>query len=157
MQRFTLSSDLSISPHKFWSGMSMSAVNSELAPLIHMTSPSKWKHSPLADWSTGRVLFRSIILLFGVLPVDVHHLRLDHIYPGRGFLERSSSWTNSLWQHERTTTETNFGCIVTDTVSIQGRIPFVESLLLPIYRVVFRHRHSRLKALYGTPSKENVS
>lgn len=149
MPTFTLSSELSIPPARFWAGMSMSAVNAELSPLVRMTVPSDWLRCPLAHWATGRVLFRSVILLFGVLPVDVHSLRLEQVYPERGFLERSHSWANRLWQHERTTTATSAGCIVTDTVSVQGRVPWFALLLLPVYRQVFRHRHRRLKVLYG--------
>ena len=156
LQTFTISSSLCIAPDDFWSRMTMASVNSELAPFVQMTSAPQWNVRALGDWPTGQVLFRSIILLFGVLPVDIHKLKLDHIDPGRGFLERSSSWTYSLWQHERTTTKTNDGCTVTDTVSFQGRIPLLEHLLLPIYRAAFRHRHTRLKIRFGTPVSQTV-
>jgi hypothetical protein len=69
---------------------------------------------------------------------------------GRGFLERSSSWSNRLWQHERITRPTAAGCVLTDTVTVEGRVPFVTRLLMPVYRAVFRHRHRRLKQLYGS-------
>lgn len=149
MPAFTLSSELGIAPDAFWAGMSMSAVNAELLPLIRMTCPPEWRRASLERWITGRVLFRSVILLFGVVPVDVHSLRLERIHPGQGFLERSQSWVNSLWQHERITTATPKGCIVTDSIVVQGRVPFITTLLLPVYRLVFRHRHRRLEALYG--------
>jgi hypothetical protein len=32
---------------------------------------------------------------------------------------------------------------------VQGRVPLLTALLLPIYRLVFRHRHNRLRSLYG--------
>ncbi len=149
MPTFTISSELSVPPAEFWASMSMSAVNAELLPLVRMTCPSEWQHCTLERWATGRVLFRSTILLFGFLPVDVHSLRLERIYPGQGFLERSHSWANRLWQHERTTMATPKGCVVTDTVSVQGRVPLATALMLPIYRLVFRHRHNRLRSLYG--------
>lgn len=149
MHAFSISSELPVSPDQFWAGMSMSAVNAELSPLVRMSCPDRWKACPLAQWTTGQVLFRSVILLFGVLPVDVHSLRLDQIHPERGFLERSHSWVNALWQHERTSTATAQGCLVTDTVTVQGRLPWLTWLLLPVYRRVFRHRHRRLRALHG--------
>lgn len=149
MQAFTISTELSVTPEAFWEQMSMAAVNAELMPLVRMTAPAQWQRCPLAQWTAGRVLFRSVILLFGFLPVDVHSLRLERLFPEGGFLERSHSWTNRLWQHERTTARTANGCVVTDRLTVQGRLPFASALLLPVYRLVFRHRHRRLKALYG--------
>lgn len=128
----------------------MSAVNAELRPLVRMTSPAHWVRCPLHQWTPGDVLFRSVVLLFGVLPVDVHSLRLESIDPrGHGFLERSHSWWNRQWQHERTTTATEAGCLVKDSVTVEGRVPLATALLMPVYRWVFRHRHRRLQALYG--------
>lgn len=130
--------------------MSMSAVNAELRPWVRMTSPARWAHCRLGEWTTGEVLFRSVILLFGFLPVDVHSLRLASIDPlGRGFVEHSHSWCNKRWDHARTTTPTKTGCVVEDTVTVEGRIPWFTSLLMPVYRLVFRHRHKRLRALHG--------
>jgi hypothetical protein len=150
MPSFAVRTELRITPAAFWERMSMSAVNAELSPLVRMTCPDRWRRCPLAQWSTGSVLFRSVVLLFGVLPVDLHSLRLESIYADeRGFLERSHSWCNRQWQHERTTTATAAGCIVEDKVSVEGRIPAVTMLLLPVYRLVFLHRHRRLKVLYG--------
>jgi hypothetical protein len=150
MPSFTLLTEISTPPDGFWAGMSMAAVNAELSPLVHMTAPAQWQQCPLSQWATGGVLFRSTILLFGLLPVDVHSLRLEAVYSGqRGFLERSSSWCNKQWQHERTTTPTRGGCVVQDTLTVQGRIPGMALVLMPIYKLVFRHRHRRLKALYG--------
>lgn len=151
MPAFTFSSALPISPAQFWASMSMSAVNAELFPLVRMGCPAAWQTAHLAHWTTGKVLFRSTLFLFGVLPVDVHSLRLEQIYPDRGFLERSHSWANTLWQHERTTTATPDGCIVTDSVLVHGRVPCITTLLMPVYRLVFRHRHRRLQVLYGRP------
>jgi len=34
-------------------------------------------------------------------------------------------------------------------VMVEGRIPWATSLLMPIYRCVFRHRHTGLRALHG--------
>lgn len=130
-------------------GMSMSAVNAELWPLIRMTTPASWRNCPLEQWTSGTVLFRSVVLLFGFLPVDVHSLRLEHIDPVNGFVERSHSWMNALWRHERVATRTAVGCMVADTVTVQSRVGWVALLLLPIYRGVFRHRHRRLRAFHS--------
>ncbi len=150
MPTFSFSTELPITPEAFWSRMSMSAVNAELRPLVCMTAPAAFRRAELSQWATGRVLFRSVVLLFCCLPVDVHALRLERVEMGRGFLERSSSWSNRLWQHERTTRPTAAGCVLTDTVTVEGRVPFVTRLLMPVYGAVFRHRHRRLKQLYGS-------
>lgn len=150
MPSFTVESEFRTTPAAFWGQMTMDAVNAELSPLVRMSVPGRWRRAPLDQWVPGKVLFRSVILLFGFVPVDLHSLRLEALYPDqRGFLECSHSWCNRLWQHERTTTPTAAGCIVRDTVTVEGRIPLVAKLLLPIYRLVFRHRHQRLKTLYG--------
>lgn len=146
---FAISTELAVTQDAFWRGMNMQAVNAELRPLVSMTSPATWKTAPLEQWTTGPVLFRSVILLFGFLPVDLHSLRLVQVFPASGFLERSHSWCNKMWQHERRTAPGAEGCIVTDTITVQGRIPFAAVLLMPVYRLVFRHRHRRLKAIYG--------
>lgn len=149
MPSFILSTELQTTPASFWQGMSMAAVNAELWPLVRMTVPHNWKSCPLEQWATGQPLFRSVILLFGVVPVDIHSLQLAHIDPERGFVEKSSSWVNKQWQHERRTEATRSGCIVTDTVTVQGRIAWLAALLLPVYKMVFRHRHRRLAGFYG--------
>lgn len=146
---FTYQTEIPVTPATFWQRMSMDAVNAELRPLVRMTVPSELRRTTADQWVTGRLLFRSVILLFGVLPVDVHLLRLERLEPGRGFLERSSSWVNRVWRHERNTTPTASGCIVTDIVTVESRIPGMAALMLPVYRWVFRHRHRRLRRLYG--------
>ena len=50
----------------------------------------------------GERLFRSWILLFGVLPIDYDDITLVSIEPGRGFHERSSMLSMRVWEHERT-------------------------------------------------------
>jgi len=149
MPTFCIRTELRVAPDVFWARRSMLDVNAELWPLVRMTAPVAWRARPLLTWPAGRPLFRSVILLFGCLPVDVHAFHLAQTAAGRGFVERSHSWANALWQHERTTTPTAAGCIVADTVTVQGRVPLVTALLMPLYRLVFRHRHRRLRSLYG--------
>lgn len=150
MPSFTIRSRIATTPDRFWSAMSMRAVNAELNPLVHMTAPAHWRRCPLPQWETGRTLFRSWILLFGVLPVDRHALQLTDIDPAGGFRERPQSWANKLWQHERRTEVVPGGCEVMDTVTVHSRMPGMAVLMLPIYRLVFSHRHRRLKAHWGS-------
>jgi len=149
MPTFTTRSAIATTPENFWKTMSMSAVNAELAPLVRMTAPQQWRDCPLEQWATGKVLFRSTLLLFGLIPTDLHFLKLERIDPEGGFLERSHSLVNRLWLHERTTEPTSGGCIVTDTVTVESRLPGMATLMLPIFRFIFRHRHRRLREQYG--------
>ncbi|WP_284616715.1 hypothetical protein [Aquabacterium humicola] len=149
MPQFTQQSELPIPPEAFWAGMSMRAVNAELNPLVHMTAPPGWRDGPLDAWQTGRVLFRSWILLFGLLPVDRHALQLQSVNPAGGFVEESTSWTNRRWRHERSTRASPRGCVLTDRVTVESRLPGLAWLLLPVYRAVFAHRHRRLRRRYG--------
>lgn len=146
---FTCQTEIHVTPAAFWQGMTMAAVNAELLPLVRMTVPARLRQVPAGQWVTGRPLFRSLILLFGLIPVDVHLLQLERLDPGEGFLERSSSWVNRVWLHARHTTPTRSGCIVTDTVTVESRIPGMAAWMLPVYQWVFRHRHRRLRRMYG--------
>lgn len=146
---FTIETELAVTPEDFWRRMSLASVNAELAPLVRMTAPEEWREVAIEQWPTGRTLFNSVILLFGFLPIDVHRFRLEQVYPQRGFLERSSSLVNRVWRHERTIQPGPSGCLVTDVVTVQSRVPLLGGLLLPVFRAVFRNRHRRLRALYG--------
>lgn len=135
-----------------WASTSMNSVNWELSPFVRMTAPREWRDYPPERWETGRLLFRSWVLLLGVLPVDRHSFRLKHIHAGEGFQENSSSWLNREWNHERKLLPAEGGCRVIDHVSVVGRFPLLTALLMPVYRFVFRHRHARLRKKYGQAS-----
>ena len=77
-------------------------VNDELRPLMRMTAPPHMRRLDAVDVRPGERLFRSWILLFGVLPVDYDDITLVSIEPGRGFHERSSMLSMRVWEHERT-------------------------------------------------------
>jgi len=70
-----------------------------------------------------RPLFRSVLLLFGVLPVDVHSLALASLVPGRGFLESSSSLLHRRWIHERVLDAEGDGTRICDRVYFECRLP----------------------------------
>jgi len=100
-------------------------------------------------WQPGSRLFRSWILLFGVLPVEYDDLALAEVDEGRRFLERSEMWTQKLWQHEREILEAASGTRIVDRVSFVSRVAPLESIHLLIFRLIFRYRHFRLRRLYG--------
>ena len=94
-------------------------------------------------------LFKSWILLFGIIPIDRHSFYLDTIYPEEGFSESSSSAINASWCHVRKITPQSTGCCVIDTVSYKSRLPFVDVILKPAYKLVFWRRHQNLRLKYG--------
>ena len=154
MHSFEIKSDLAIEPSEFWSTASLKSVNWELAPIARMTAPNEWAERGIESWEVGVDLFKSWILLCGLLPVDRHSFRFREIVRGAGFRECSSSWMNREWNHDRTIVAREPGCTLIDQVTFVSRIPILAPLLLPLYRLVFRHRHRRLKKRYGPNSAE---
>ena len=67
----------------------MTGVNYELHPFIRMTTRER---GPLPAEVDGNVIFKSWLLLFGVVPLDRHALALAGVHQGVGFVEESSSW-----------------------------------------------------------------
>ena len=72
--------------------VSPDGVNRELRPLLRMTFPPDTRDLT-ASFQPGERLFRSWLLLFGVLPVEFDDVVFVELEPGRRFLERSSLFT----------------------------------------------------------------
>jgi hypothetical protein len=142
-------SKLRVAPEEFWSTQSLDAVNDELRPWIHMSAPKVWRHRLPKEWQDAGVLFKSWVLLLGLFPIDLHAYGSFSFDPQSGVVERSSSWINSAWQHERTTEPTDTGCVVRDRVTFMPRFAPLGSVLAAIYLRVYLHRHKRLEAMYG--------
>jgi hypothetical protein len=124
-------------------------INGELYPWLRMTAPPGVTALDPAGIEPGRPLFRSWLLLAGVLPVEYDDLVLAEIEPGRRFLERSSMLTSRVWQHERTVETVDGGCRLTDRVSFAPRWAPLRPLMEPVVGLLFRHRHRRLSRRYG--------
>lgn len=125
-------------------------VNDELRPLMRMTAPPHIRRLDSLDVRPGERLFRSWVLLFGVLPFDYDDITLMSIEPGRGFHERSSMLSMRVWEHERTLEPAGeSSCVVRDRLSFQPRVPGTARLLRPVVKAVFAHRHRRLARRFG--------
>jgi ligand-binding SRPBCC domain-containing protein len=147
---FQVSSVVAASPAAVWARVStMEGVNAELAPLARMTYPRQLARLDPAIVPLGRRVFRSWILLFGVLPVDFDDLVLTRVEPGHGFLESSSLLSQRRWIHERTLEPVAGGCRVTDRIGFEPRVPFAGRLFLAVFRFFFRHRHRRLQRAFA--------
>jgi ligand-binding SRPBCC domain-containing protein len=97
----------------------------------------------------GERIFRSWVLLLGVLPIDYDDLTLVALEPGRGFHERSRMMSMRVWEHERWLTARDGGCHVVDRLAFQPRLPGMGPLLERFIRATFRHRHARLRRHFG--------
>jgi len=128
--------------------LSICGVNYELGPLLKMTAPKSWVEKPISQWPVGIRLFRSAVLLFYCVPVDLHSFMFVHTTP-KGFSEKSSTLMNRRWEHKRRITENDIGCIITDYVRFTGRVPFMEPFMKYVYRFIFRRRHQKLIDKYG--------
>lgn len=147
--KFEVSSNLKISPEDVDGLLTMKGVNRELNPIISMTAPSEWSSKPIFEWPTGKLLFSSWILLFGILPIDRHMFFFQSIDRQRGFAEASSSLTNKMWHHQRDIKKNGASCRVTDTVEFRCRLPLLAYVLRPVYRFIFKHRHQVLRSFCG--------
>lgn len=150
---FEVSSVVAGPAARVWERIStLDGVNGELAPFFRMTFPAYARDLAAADVVLGRRLFRSWILLFGVLPVDWDDVTLVRITPGVGFREESTMASQRSWVHERVLKDVPGGCRVTDRIAFTPRLPW----LAPVYRAVFlrlfRHRHRRLARACAAPA-----
>jgi hypothetical protein len=125
-------------------------INDEFRPFLRMTFPADVDQLTPETAPVGKRLFRSWILLLGVLPVDYDDITLVSIEPGRGFHERSAMGSQRVWEHERTIVAEGEGCRVTDRVSFEPRLPGTAGLTLVLARRVFVHRHRRLRRAFGS-------
>jgi len=149
VQSFEIETDLCLSPEKAWLHMtSPSGVNAEFWPFMRMTFPGTME-DVTSDWRPGQRLFRSWLLLFGVIPVEYDDFGFKEVDKGKRFLEISEMLSQQQWIHEREISETPMGVRLSDRVSFVSRLPSMERIYLGVFRLVFRYRHFRLNRLYG--------
>lgn len=144
-------SRLRASPAAIWAVVStMEGVNAELGPYVRMSVPAEARGRTLADVPLGEVAFPSWLLAFGFLPFDRHALQLEELDPGHRFLERSTSWLQAVWEHERTLIPLDpTGTEVVDRVHFEPRLALAEPLVRRIVAALFRHRHAHLRRTFG--------
>ena len=161
-----LRSDLRVAPDELWRIVStMDGVNAELRPWMRMTVPREARDRSLAELAESaelaelaepavdQPLFSSWLLALGVLPIDRHNLGIRAVWTGGdgrwGFLERSTSWLQARWVHERVIEASARGATVRDRVWISPRIRIVTPLVAAIVRRLFAHRHGVLRGRFA--------
>jgi ligand-binding SRPBCC domain-containing protein len=128
---------------------SPAGINAELAPLLRM--PSDLTHTTLDEVPLNQRLGRAWVLFLGVLPVDFDDLRIVE-RGDRRFLERSSTSSSRIWQHERAVSQESGGVRVRDrvTFAVRGPLRPARRVYLRVVTALFRHRHRRLTRHYET-------
>jgi len=136
--------------NEVWRSVStMKGVNFELHPFVHMTNPAEHHSLPTAP-VPGQTIFRSWLLMFGVVPFDRHSLAFEHVEEGYRFVESSSSWLQRRWRHERILVDLPDGhCSVTDRLVIEPRLALARPLVAAVVSKLFQHRHRRLAKRFG--------
>lgn len=151
----SVASVLDSSPEQVWERVTTpEGINHELMPVMRMTMPRGLDGLDPEQIEVGKPLGRSWVLLFGLIPFDYDDLCLVRFDPGRGFLERSTMFSQRRWEHERTLEQTEGedgrpGCLITDRVAWEPRLPIPGRPLRPLFRAIFRHRHKRLRSHFG--------
>lgn len=143
--RFRIRSRLAADRDAVWRhASSMEGVNDELAPI-------RMSHPPgavlTADVPLGQPLFRSVVSLGGLVPLDVHTFALVDVEPGRGFHESSRSWLERRWVHRRTLDDAPGGVEVVDELEFEPRV--LGRVVARIVGVTFARRHARLRRLFA--------
>lgn len=134
---------------RVWDRVStMRGVNEELAPL-RMTYPPKQSDLKALNQTKGGFAFNSWLLLWGWLPMDRHSLGFDRLLPGKGFDERSHSWTQKVWCHRRRVVAVAEGTRITDELEFEPRMAWMTPLLKAIVTQTFERRHRRLAETFG--------
>ena len=128
----------------------MDGVNEELFPIMKMTYPNMAKAKSINECPLKTHLFTSIILLFCLIPIDTHFLKIDRISP-YAFWENSSSLTMKEWKHHRRIRGIDSNdCQITDEVDFHSRLGFIlDYLLFGLLYLVFWNRHRNLKQKYN--------
>jgi ligand-binding SRPBCC domain-containing protein len=129
--------------------VSVRGVNAELMPIVRMTFPRGCDRLDQLPPVGSHHVFRSLLLLAGVLPIDVHTCTTLTLEQGRGFTELSHSLVHRAWRHRRSLQPVAGGTELIDQVDFACRLPFLTAALGPVVRWVFAHRHRRMRRHFG--------
>lgn len=141
-------SSLPVPAAQLWQWItSVQGIRAELWPLMRMTVPRGIRSLADLPLTPGVPVFRSWILLFGLLPIDCSDLTLQQIDAGSGFVEQSAMGSMALWRHERRILPGTRGpgtTLLVDELAFRPRI--ATRLVAWFVRRLFRHRHAVLRA-----------
>ena len=151
---FSFTSDLTAPAEALWAhATSPAGVNRELFPLARMTFPRSVERLAFDAEHLGQRLFRSWILLLGVLPVDYDDLTLLRVTPGMEFVEVSPMLSQREWHHQRTLTPVAGGTRLVDTVCFVPRVAALGRPYQVVFAQTFALRHRNLRRLFGSMAR----
>lgn len=138
-------SKLKATPEQVWKRItSVEGLTSEMWPIFTMTAPKDIKTLDDIYVKADKILFRSWILLGGILPIDFTDLRLKSLDPGKGFVEESNMGSMKYWRHERKIVPAEQGYVfVIDELTFQPK--FLSGISVKTIKFFFEHRHKNLR------------
>lgn len=149
MNRFAIGSHLDSPAADVWAFVTtMAGVNYELWPIAKMTYPRGMDSIAGREVPLRRPLFRSWVLLFGVLPIDYDEITLVRL-DARGFSEDSRMLSQRVWRHEREVRDRDGGCVVEDRLEFDPKLRALSPIFERAFRLTFENRHRRLRARFG--------
>ena len=149
-----IQSDLIQSLEYVWDSINtFNFVNYELSPIMKMTTPNEFRNKKLEEFPINTTVFRSWILLFGVIPIDYSDVRLVYVKRTIGFEERSEMFSSKEWNHRRTLISTKYGCRLVDRIRFNPRNQIVGIFIFVLIKILFFNRHKRLRKKFGTIAK----
>jgi ligand-binding SRPBCC domain-containing protein len=144
----TFRSELGAPPDRVWDWItSLEGISRELSPILRMTTPRGLANLRDVRFEPGRPLFRSWVLLFGILPIDRSDLTLLRLDEGKGFFEESPMLSMRVWRHERWLEPRDGHTVLTDRLTFVPR--FATGLTRWFIATVFTHRHAVLRRNLG--------
>ncbi|MCK5050263.1 MAG: hypothetical protein KAS53_00895 [Candidatus Cloacimonetes bacterium] len=147
---YQVQSTLEASCEEVWTQVfQMEGVNAELSPWMKMTYPLEMNRFDPEMTPIGKLVFRSTILVFGLIPIDYYNLSFVKIDSPTQFHEQSSSIGFKKWTHIRTLETVERGCRLTDKVEYEPRIPILGGALHPVFLGLFKHRQKYLRKKFG--------
>ena len=156
MPTLTFASDLAAPADEVWERVStLAGINADLRPWLALRPPRAWRDPGvrLEELPLGEPLGRAWLLLGGLLPVEYDDLVLTEREPGRMFQERSSMLSLRAWGHRRTVEPAAGGCRVTDVLDLEPRWQLLTPVAVRVVTLLFRHRHRRLVARFGSAAR----
>ncbi|MDB5985723.1 MAG: hypothetical protein JWR16_776 [Nevskia sp.] len=144
-------STLAASPAQVWQWItSWQGICRETMPWFRMTAPPQLRNLGDLQFQPGVPLLRSIVLLFGFIPIDRSDLTLLELEPGAGFVEQSPMASMQLWRHERRIVahpSQPAKVLLIDRLRFEPRR--ARRLVAWFVRTVFQHRHEVLRAHFN--------
>lgn len=153
MKRLEFRTELRSDAQTVWNTViTMNGIAEEMRPLVRMTAPEGVNDLRDTFNPDGSPMFTSRFLAFGKVPVGqtrlcFSELSEEHTARRFGFVENSQMTGMRSWRHERVVAANEAGSEVTDRLAFEPLFaPGVAKLAVARF---FRHRHSRLKEMFG--------